>query len=75
MLRASLRFLEILARDLETGETSADYQRARRLLAQTMVEFPTFDEIREFDEHIRAIQNRLRLERDSKRVRVIAKGR
>jgi hypothetical protein len=68
VLNAGLRLLDAMAPDLDSGDSSADYRRARQLLLQTLTEpQPTFDEIREFDDRLASIQQRLRADQDEAR--------
>jgi hypothetical protein len=68
VLNASLRLLDALGGELDSGPMAGDYRRARSLLFQTLMEpQPTFDEIREFDDRLVAIKAQLRFDRDQAR--------
>lgn len=64
-LVASLaKWFNSLSNELDTGENSADFQRARQILVQTLMEPPTRAEVREFADRINQIRSRLWIERE-----------
>ena len=65
ILNSSLRVLASLATQLDTGETSAEFRQAQLLLARTMSEFPTIEEVREFDDHLVSMIQHLKKEREA----------
>src|SRR5262249_16578658 len=66
VLTATLRAFDSMRPGLDTGATSADYRRARQLLEQTLHEFPSLEEFREFDDRIRAIQAGVQIDLDAR---------
>ena len=75
VLNASLRSLTSMSADLDGGSNSADFRRSRLLLAQTLIEPPTLDELREFDGRMSAMIARVRLDRDRSLVPSVARAR
>lgn len=69
-LNAMLRLFDALGPDLDRIGGSDDQRQARKLLYQTLVEPPTFDEVREFDDHLSALIDQVRRDRDAARTRV-----
>ncbi|GAC1465693.1 MAG: hypothetical protein NVSMB9_05530 [Isosphaeraceae bacterium] len=59
ILTATLRSLDALRPVLDAGASASDYQRSRQILVQSLIEPPTQEEMREFDERIRAMLDRL----------------
>lgn len=74
VLNASHRLLDALGPELEANAGSTEYQRARALLALTLIEPPTLDEVREFDDCLATLQQRLRLDRDRARIELLSHG-
>ncbi len=71
ILGTSLRLLSSLSPHLDTGESSADLRRAQLLLARTMTDFPSIEEVREFDDLMHAMIDQVRKDRDEARDRVL----
>lgn len=65
VLNVSLKSLMSMAGELEAGPTSADYRTARHLLAKTLAERPTQDEVRDFDARMSLMIDRLKKDRES----------
>jgi len=68
VLNAAGRSLVSMSGELDGGATSSDFRRARDLLGQTIAEPPTLDEIREFDDHLAAVEDHVRKDRDAARL-------
>jgi rhomboid protease GluP len=63
VLSASVRLFDSLRHDLESGPGSADYAHARSLLTRTLIEPPTFDEIRAFDDDVAGLESLIEADR------------
>ena len=74
VIEASLKSLLSMAKDLEPGGTSADYQRLVVLTRQTQSDPPTLEEFREFESRMLALEERLRRQRDYARIQSITIG-
>ena len=59
--------------DLDDGDNSGDFLRAREILHQTATERPTIEEVRELDERLGAILARLIRDRDAARAEASAR--
>jgi hypothetical protein len=57
VVNASLQAFDSMKAFLDDGATSADSARVHRLLAQSLTEPPTFEELREFNDRMAAIRN------------------
>lgn len=75
VLNALLRLLDAIGPELDRVGGSTDLRQARQLLLQTLIESPTFDEVREFDDRISALGDQVRRDRDSARSRFQIRGR
>jgi rhomboid protease GluP len=75
VLNASLRLLDSMRPVLEIGPGSADYARGRTLLVQTLIEPPTPEEVREFDDRMAALQTWLRADREAAQVQALSLSR
>jgi rhomboid protease GluP len=62
IVKASALSLDSMSADLDTGESSAGFRRAREIVRATALDPPTAEEVRELDRHIKSIRERL--ERD-----------
>ena len=64
VLTSSLRLLISLAAELDTGETSVDFRRAQLLLAGSITDLPSIEEVREFDDHLLTLIDHLKRDRE-----------
>lgn len=71
ILGSSLRLLSSLATALDTVENSAEFRRAHFLLAHTMSDFPTIEEIREFDDLLFSIVENVKKDREAARPQIL----
>ena len=67
VISSTLKSLNSLGPDLGQSGTSLDFRRALEIVARTLTELATMDEIREFEGHIDAIRQTLRREQDAAR--------
>ena len=70
ILNSSLRLLTSLATMLDSGENSLEFRRAQFLLARTMSDFPTIEEVREFDDHLFSMIENVKKDREAARQQI-----
>jgi rhomboid protease GluP len=73
VVQASFHAFESLRAPLDTGATSSDYRRAFQLLKQSLVDPPSLEELREFDDRMVALRDAVQRDRNLALARSLAR--
>lgn len=72
VVKAALGSLESMSKPLDQGTTASDYRRVRALLDQSLTEPPSYEEVREVGDRLKALSDSVSREREGARIKLLA---